>query len=401
METKQVLVIQSLEDKNVSFLNRISSFDKIIRVMAYALRFIENARKPKLQRLTSGLTVEELKHSFVACAKLVQNETFANELQELAATKTVHKASSLRSLNPFLNKGLIRVGGRLRHATVARDQRIPIVLPSSHNFTKAFAQKLHRQNGHCGPQTLLGIMRQKIWPIRGGKLASDTVKKCVICFRVKPIQCDQLMGDLPPRRVQANKPFLNVGIDFAGPVSVKTIVIRNAKIVKAYVAVFVCFSTKASDLELVSDLTTVSFLAALKRFVARRGLCRTIHCDNGRNFVGAHNELQELVDWLDNAATQTQMRTTLLTIGIEWKLNIPYAPHRGGLWEAAVKSMKFHLKRIAGSTNLTFEMLYTVLVEIEAILNSRPLTPISSDPSDLSVLTPAHFLIGQAFPKLI
>lgn len=80
---------------------------------------------------------------------------------------------------------------------------------------------------------------------------------------------------------------------------------------------------------------------------------------------------------------------------IEFKFIPPYAPHFGGLWEAGVKSCKYHLRRVVGNAHLTFEELSTTLAQIEAVLNSRPLTPLSSDPHDLSPLCPAHFLVGR------
>ncbi|KAM3959393.1 uncharacterized protein ACR2FA_009203 [Aphomia sociella] len=150
-------------------------------------------------------------------------------------------------------------------------------------------------------------------------------------------------------------------------------------------------SVKALHLELVTDLTRESFLAALARFMSRRGKPTTIHSDNGTSFVGASKEIKRM---LDNCAEDISEQ------GIEFKFIPPYTPHFGGLWEAAVKSVKYHLRRILSLSHLTYEEMVTCLVQIEAILNLRPLTPLSSNPSDLSYLSPAHFLIGRQLTSI-
>lgn len=121
-------------------------------------------------------------------------------------------------------------------------------------------------------------------------------------------------------------------------------------------------------------------MAAFRRFIARRGRCTDIYSDCGTNFVGADKYLKQI--FTDIASTEA----------INWHFNPPSAPHFGGLWEAGIKSVKTHLIRVVGNQILTYEELHTVLIQIEAVLNSRPLSPISADPNDLSPLTPGHFL---------
>ncbi|XP_041972782.1 uncharacterized protein LOC121728634 isoform X5 [Aricia agestis] len=147
-------------------------------------------------------------------------------------------------------------------------------------------------------------------------------------------------------------------------------------------------AVKAVHLELVSDLTTEAYMAALNRFVARRGKPRSITSDNGTNFVGACNEIYKFINSSNVASEMAQE-------GIEFIFTPAYSPHFNSLAEAAVKSTKKHLKRLLNQTHFTFEELATCLTHIEAVLNSRPLTPLSSDPKDFCVLTPAHFLIGR------
>ncbi|XP_055924772.1 uncharacterized protein LOC129956842 [Argiope bruennichi] len=206
----------------------------------------------------------------------------------------------------------------------------------------------------------------------------------------------QKMGDLPEGRVTLNRPFFVCGIDYAGPISILKHRGRGAKTTKGYMVVFVCFATKALHLELVTDYTSDSFIAALKRFCSRRSTPKHIHSDNGTNFLGAKRKFKDLYNHLSKINLDQNVSYFLSQQEIEWHTIPPLSPHFGGLWEAGVKSVKFHLKRVLGNSNLTFEELYTLLTQIEAILNSRPLVGADNDDVDnLNVLTPSHFIIGD------
>ncbi|XP_022899870.1 uncharacterized protein [Onthophagus taurus] len=182
------------------------------------------------------------------------------------------------------------------------------------------------------------------------------------------------MADLPSMRVSQLRAFSQVAVDFAGPIYTIISRTRGARSVKSYFCIFICLATKAMHLELVSALTTEVFLAALRRFTSRRGKCSLIISDQGTNFIGASNYLQKMAD---AAGAQLQL---------EWKFNPPGAPHFNGLAEAGVKSVKYHLLRVVGDQKLTFEEVYTVLTQVEAVFNFRPLAALSNDPNDLQSL---------------
>ncbi|XP_055621988.1 uncharacterized protein LOC129765600 [Toxorhynchites rutilus septentrionalis] len=242
-----------------------------------------------------------------------------------------------------------------------------------------------------GPEWL--ATTNHLWP-GGRNLARKTVHNCVTCAKAKPRTIEQLMGQLPPERVSPAYPFQFVGIDYAGPIYLRPNTRKGAPI-KAYVAVFVCLVVKASHLELVTDLTSAAFIAALRRFIARRGVPTTVYCDNATNFTAAQRELKELRQQFLSQKHKEAVHNEASTLKIEFHFIPPHAPTFGGLWEACVKSFKHHLRRIVGNSLLSAEAVSTVLAQIEGVLNSRPITPLSSDPSDLQALTPGHFLIGR------
>jgi len=168
------------------------------------------------------------------------------------------------------------------------------------------------------------------------------------------------MGKLPPERVQPSRPFLNTPVDYAGPISLVVGTPRSKTIIKGYIAISVCFATKAIHIELVTSLTTKAFLAALKRFIARRGRPRTIHSENGTNFQGAANELHAAYKMLQLTSQMATIQDFLAAEGFMWNFIPPHASHFGGLWEAAVKSIKYHLRRTLGSHVVTYEELCTL-----------------------------------------
>ncbi|XP_037889799.1 uncharacterized protein LOC119637676 [Glossina fuscipes] len=203
------------------------------------------------------------------------------------------------------------------------------------------------------------------------------------------------MVNLPQARVTSARPFINAGVDYFGKLWIHYN-IKGKKPTKAYVALFCGFATKAVHFEVVSDLSTEAFKGALKRFISRGGRCQNIYGENATNFVGARNKLSELSSSIFSENEKQLVTSTFSSKGIQFHFIRPRAPHFGGLWETAAKSAKHLLIRSVGSASLTYEALEPVIIEIEAILSSRPLTPMSNDPSDISALSPGHLLIDEA-----
>ncbi|XP_053698496.1 uncharacterized protein LOC128745446 [Sabethes cyaneus] len=381
-------------------VSRLSNYTDLIRTTAYCLRFIHNM-KANLghRRSTDYLMTEELQQAEVLILCRVQREAFPSEVNALTRKEGVSRSSPLRWYNAFIaNNGLLRVGGRISQSSQSEDMIHPIVLPSRHTVTKQLMRYYHHRLLHAGPQLMLSTIRLRYWPLGGRNLAREIYHQCVRCYRTKPRAVRQFMADLPVPRVTLTRPFATTGVDYFGPIYVRTGYRMRAT--KAYVSVFVCFSTKAVHLELVSDLSTSRFLQALRRFVSRRGVCGKIYSDNGTNFVGAKNQMAELLQRLKSKEHHEASARECAENGTAWQFIPPGGPHFGGLWEAAVRSAKVHLLRVLGDTVVSYEDMTTLLVQVEGCLNSRPLTPLSEDPGDLQALTPGHFLVGSALKAL-
>lgn len=384
-------------------LDRFSKFSRLIRVIAFCYRFFNNCKahgtngsRVRNKDQIRPLSFEELEQSRWALIKMIQRNEFKTELHSIRNNMRVNKNSSLVSLNPYIDASdVLRVGGRLRHADVSFDSKHPILLPGKHAFTRLLIIHEHERHLHAGAQATLAAVRQNYWPTSARSTIRNIIKKCIICVRNSPNLSTTLMADLPPMRVNTVKyAFQKCGVDYAGPFLYKEGQRKNARRLKCYIALFICLATKAVHIELAADLSAETYLSVFKRFISRRGRPTDMYSDNGSNFVGAKREIDELYELFNNDIVKQKFTNFMTLEGIRWHFIPPRSPHMGGIWEAAIKRTKFHLKRIIGEASLKYDELYTLLVQIEAVLNSRPLTPLSSDPNDLRVLTPAHFLIG-------
>ncbi|XP_063233612.1 uncharacterized protein LOC134537270 [Bacillus rossius redtenbacheri] len=376
---------------DTTLLERFSSLSKVKRITAYCLRFVQRLRFKKLPP-RSPPDANELKDAMMVWVRLAQASAFASDIKALQANQPYR--GPLFKLSPFLDPaGILRVGGRLELSDLAYNQRHPILLPKHHRLTDLVIDHLHIHLMHCGPTILQSAVQRDFWIVGARGLIRQRLKKCTLCFRVRPVPRNPPMGNLPVDRVTQAKPFLKTGVDYAGPFKITMSRLRKARIQDAYLCLFVCFATKAIHLELASDLTTDAFIAAFRRFLSRRGRCSDLHSDCGTNFVGASRLLTGLRAFMSSKDTHDSFAQSLVEHQVTWHFNPPSAPHFGGLWEAGVKSVKSLLIKSVGAQVLTYEELYTLMTQVEAILNSRPLCALSNNPNDMAALTPSHFLV--------
>ncbi|XP_058446175.1 uncharacterized protein LOC131427206 [Malaya genurostris] len=263
-----------------------------------------------------------------------------------------NKRHEFSGLTPIIDeRGLIRVGGRLKYSSIPYEGKHQLLLPGKHHVTQILIRQLHEDNLHVGQRGLLSIVRERFWPVQAKQLIKRIVNGCYVCYRQNPRPVNQIMGNLPDYRVTPSPVFSNTGVDYAGPFLLKN---EGRKTVpyKAYIAIFVCMTTKAIHIELVSNLTTANFIAALKRFISRRGMVSHMYSDNGTTFVGANHELAALRKLFEEQTHQTELNDFCIAKGIQWHFIPPRSPHFGGIWEASVKSVKHHIKRVMTLTTL-------------------------------------------------
>lgn len=374
-------------------LDSYGELSKLIRVTAYIKRAVFNFRFPKIKQLGNIDDAEE-RAALDYLIRMDQQRMFPKELEIAKGSRRV-RFKNLVIIWDSAN-GFLRVDGRIRSDNLTKDEQFPILLDRDGALAALIIRDAHlNETGHGGTQLVLQYIRKRYWIIGARLFVKTIIRKCPTCFRLRMTESEQLMATLPNFRTTPGRAFSTVGIDYAGPIWVRFNLGRAPRLTKAWIAVFVCVVTRAIHLELVSDATTQAFVAALRRMIARRGQILQIISDNGTNFVGANNYLTMISSQISTDATNIERQCK-----IKWRFTTPRAPHQGGIYEAAVKSVKHHLTRIIGETTLTFEEYSTVLCQVEALVNSRPLCALNDDPTSLNALTPGHFLIGEALVRI-
>lgn len=244
-EMKATCLVATITTSEMFLFHRFSNFKHMQRFFAYMLRFINNMKNSVRQ--SGALTVQELIQSRNVLALLSQRESFPTDYSDIKSGKPLSKKSHLLALNPFISKkdNLLRVGGRLPLSDYSYDKIHPIIISKEHIFTKLLFEHQHKLLMHAGPQHLLYSLRETYWPIGGRDLARLVGRKCILCSRYRANTVTPIMGNLPKERIQPSFPFERAGVDYAGPVMMADRKGRGCRLIKAYICIFVCFTTKA------------------------------------------------------------------------------------------------------------------------------------------------------------
>ena len=232
-------------------------------------------------------------------------------------------------------------------------------------------------------------------------MINSVLSKCVKCKKLRGQQQLQKMADLPAERLTPTPPFSYLGLDVFGPWEICARRTRGGLAhAKRWAVLFTCMVVRAIHIEVIESMDTSSFINALRRFLALRGPTIQFRSDCGSNFIGARSELQGVLKASDVAAVQRY----LFKEGYEWVFNPPHASHAGGDWERMIgvarRILELMLADVAAK-HLTHEVLVTMMAEVIAIVNARPLTPVSSDPEFQRILERSRdsHAVALAYPE--
>ena len=394
LEIRKEFSLKATVEEKLPFQKMIEYFSSWVKLkvsVAWYVRYLNYLRHKDSSVKT--LSVWLLEFAGLAVIRYEQKRQFKLEYEALICDKTILKSSSLIRLKPVMINGIIRVGGRLGSQELQFDERHPIILPYKSHVTDLLVEHYHIESGHMGRQYILGQLRAKYWIVKGNSAVRRVLAKCIDCRRYKGKVIEQEMAKLPVDRAHFDQPpFYVTGVDCFGPFMVKV----GRSRVKRYGVIFTCLTIRAVHLEVAVDLSTDAFINALRRFLSRRGQVRKIICDRGTNFVGASNILAS-----QNSVFGKSVARKLLERGIEWEFTPPGASHYGGTWERMIGCVRRVLEVIMGVQVMTDDSLVTMFCEIEAIVNSRPLSVPSSDVNDISPITPNLILNMGRSPEAI
>ncbi|KAK7909491.1 hypothetical protein WMY93_014175 [Mugilogobius chulae] len=389
-EVKTIQVLATETNNCNDILNRLSQFSSWSALVKVVARIKRLGSKQKQK--SEHVTVEESEKAVEAVIKIVQQQAFHREIKLLQSNKELPNSSSLFNLDPIWLDGLLRVGGRLKQSSLCNKVKHPVILPNNSHITKLIVSHYHNKICHQGRgQTQMELRSNGFWVIGGSKLVAKLIHNCVLCRKLRRPTESQRMAELPKERLEASAPFTYSGMDCFGPFIVK----KARKEHKRYGLIFTCLYSRAVHIEMLEDLSTDSFINALRCFISLRGAVRQLHCDQGTNFVGAKNEFKEALKQCDKRL----LEVFLAEKQCEFVFNAPSASHAGGVWERQIRTVKNVLNATFAQCpgRLDDASLRTLLYEAMAIVNSRPLSVNEiNDPQALEPLTPNHLIMMKS-----
>ena len=349
-------------------LNSYKSFNKLVSVTCYVQRFISNLMsRRKGEKLRSGATSMEERDGVKQMWLMYDQQSITIErLNQLVVSLGAYKDDN----------GIIKLKGRLEHSDLPTSAKFPVFIRRDSFLGDLIIHDAHERVKHSGIKDTLCQMRSEYWLSRGRERVRKYLNRCSLCkkFEAKPLQ-ELPAAPLPDYRSQCCDPFTHVGIDYLGPLFAYPTP-SGKDLGKVHVVLYTCANSRAVHLDIVPDASSSALVNSLKRFVSRRGRPRFFISDNAKCFLGP-----ELMNFLK-------------TSEISWKYILEVSPWWGGFWERMVQVVKRSLRKILRRTSVTYDGLFTVITEIEGIINNRPLCYMYSDDIE-EALTPSHLIFGR------
>ena len=329
--------------------------------------------------------------------KISQENQFQKEKKDLKTGQKVNKDSKLSEMNVFLDENdLLRSKTRLTFSEeLTYDEKNPVILPSGCPIIEKFILNLHVNLGHASANYLLSVIREHFKILKSKREIKRIINTCLTkrCTKVRPL--GQQMGPLPTQRMDQLECFAHCSTDLFGPMFVKHTCkwekCVHLKETKVWGCIFTCLQSRAIHLEIVDNLSAEEFILALRRFISRVGIPKTMFSDNGTNFVAASKELNRMF----KAINWNKVKEECVKKGIDWTFAVEAAPFTNGISERMIQTVKKHLRIIIGSARLSRKHLEIILKETELIVNNRPLCVVSPDDDDLNQITPFQLLMGK------
>ncbi|XP_003739321.1 uncharacterized protein LOC100898489 [Galendromus occidentalis] len=389
------------DDPKIFFEDSFSCWLKAIRFWGFMLRLKAKAQLAKSRvrsrtkcsaRPKTELNLidpDEMNTARLELIKLIQKSYFPEEVD--SNCERVGPKSLLFQYNPFIDEeGILRSKTRLqRSPDFSEAQKNPIILPSNCNFSKLIIRYIHERK--ClhfgGVSATLHILREDFLILHTRKLSRQVISACMICKIFRCQAASLPTAQSPSFRLETTPPFFYTGCDFAGPIKYKK---DSGEKAKGYILLFTCAVTRAVNLQLTADMSTVEVLGALQKFDNRYPSVYTITSDNGLSFQRAAKELKTLYSHIVNGDIKKWLADSFL----KWEFIIPHAPWFGGFYERQVQSVKRPLRKVLGSAVPHFRDLEVILSNIEAMINRRPITAIAAETDQIEALSPADLLYG-------
>ncbi|XP_048747853.2 uncharacterized protein LOC125660050 [Ostrea edulis] len=371
---------------------RFSNWRKLVGAIAFLKQFIRNRKKSEVSQRQRSVELYQEAERFIV--RTVQREIYASEVSHIEQKLPLSRNSHILTLDPFLDSdNMLCIGGRIKHANIPLQEKHPLLIPGKHHIAKLLISQVHENVQHQGRHITEGALRAAGFWVTGAKLLIRThIHNCVSCRKLRGSLEFQKMADLPPDRLEPSPPFTNVGVDVFGPWNVVTRRTRGGSAQsKRWAVMFSCLTTRAVHIELIEDMSSSAFINAVRRFTALRGEVKIFRSDRGTNFVGATNDLK--IDAVN--VEDGELKDYLYKSGTIWIFNAPYSSHMGGAWERMIGSARRILDAMLSKVadkHLTHDVLFTFMTEVAAIMNNRPLVPVSTDAESPYILTPATLL---------